>query len=53
MIDINLLKRAAEQGRPIELEQGALKQLIVELEAGRRAQAQAGQTFGLPENVRL
>ena len=55
MIDLDTLKRAAadSEGRPIELGRGALTQIIAELEASRRAQAQAGQTFGLPEGVRL
>ncbi|MDE8654788.1 hypothetical protein [Novosphingobium album (ex Liu et al. 2023)] len=57
MIDIDVLKRAARdaagEGRPIELTPACFHQLIAELEAGRRAQAEAGQTFGLPRGVRL
>jgi hypothetical protein len=55
MIDLNLLKRAVadSEGRPVELGRGALQQIIIELEAGRKAKADAGRTFGLPASVRL
>jgi hypothetical protein len=55
MIDIATLKRAAadSEGRPVELGRGALAEIIAELEASRRALAEAGRTFGLPVGVRL
>ena len=55
MIDLDTLKRAVARsdGRPVELGRNALEQIITEIEAGRRAEAQVGQTFGLPQGTRL
>jgi hypothetical protein len=56
MLDLNLLKRAAEGGDGVEevpITRDCLAQIVDELGAGRAAQARLGQCFGLPQGSTL
>jgi len=55
MIDLAILERKLSQAgeAPIAVTPAAMKQILAELEAGRRLAERHGQTFGLGKGVTL
>ena len=56
MLDLNVLKRAAEAGdgaEEVPINRRCLAQIVAEISAGRAAHARLGEVFGLPKGASL